>query len=125
MNKVSLLFLIFLLISNCSFNDKSKLWTKSKNIEPEKGLVIKELFKEEESISKEFNPNLKIQLNSKLINNSFINNLSNNNGRVNYEGNLKNTSRYKFATIKNFDQFEPEIIFDKENIIFLTTKEQY
>ena len=57
MNKVSLLFLIFLLISNCSFNDKSKLWTKSKNIEAEKNLVIKELFKEEESINKEFNPN--------------------------------------------------------------------
>jgi len=57
-----------------------------------------------------------------LNNNSFINNLSNNNGRVNYEGSLKNTSRYKFATIKNFDQFEPEIIFDKENIIFFDNK---
>ena len=51
-----------------------------------------------------------------------MNNLSNNNGRVNYNGNLKIISRFKFSTIDSFDQFEPEIIFDKDNIIFFDNK---
>ena len=68
------------------------------------------------------NTNLKINLNAKLIKNSFINNFDNNNGRIEYDGNLKNISKYKFSKIDNFNEFEPEIVFDKNNVIFFDNK---
>ncbi len=122
MNRAVVLFLIFLLIANCSLDNKSGIWTESKKIEVEKELIITELFKKEESLSKEFNSNVKIQLKSYLSNNSFLNNLSNNNGRVNYNGNLKSLSKFKYSTIDNFDELEPEIVFEGNNIIFFDNK---
>ena len=74
------------------------------------------------ALENEFNPGLKIHLKAKPINNSFINNFDNNNGRINYNGNLKSVSRFKFSKIDNFDQFEPEIIFSNNNVIFFDTK---
>ena len=117
-----LLYLLFL--ASCSFDKKSGFWTKTKRItEAEKiKKKIKEIFVEEKALSKELNPNLKINLSANLINNSFINNFDNNNGRVNYNGNLKNISKYKFAKITDFNEFEPEIVFDKDNIIFFDNK---
>ena len=122
MNKILGLFLVFILISNCSLDKKSSLWTESKKIETVNDLVINELFKNEEAFNKEFNSNVKIQLKSNPTKNSFVNNLNNNNGRVSYNGSLKNISRFKFSTIDNFDQIEPEILFDEDNIIFFENK---
>ena len=122
MNKILGLLLIFLLITNCSLDKKSGLWSKNSKIDIEKDLIITELFEDEKIFSEELNSNLKIKLKSNLTNNNFTNNLSNNNGRVNYNGNLKNISRYKFSSIDNFDQFEPEIVFDNNNVIFFDNK---
>ena len=122
MNRTIVLFLIILLITNCSLDNKSGIWTKSEKIKVEKKLIISELFKKEESLSKEFNSNVKIQLKSYLSNNSFLNNLSNNNGRVNYNGNLKSLSKFKYSRIDNFDELEPEIVFEGNNIIFFDNK---
>ena len=122
MNKILGLFLVFILISNCSLDKKSGLWTESKKIETLNDLVIKELFKNEEAFNKELNSNVKIQLKSNPTKNSFVNNLNNNNGRVSYNGSLKNISRFKFSTIDNFDQIEPEILFYGDNIIFFENK---
>ena len=122
MNRTIVLFLIILLITNCSLDNKSGIWTKSEKIKVEKKLIISELFKKEESLSKEFNSNVKIQLKSYLSNDSFLNNLSNNNGRVNYNGNLKSLSKFKYSTIDNFDELEPEIVFEGNNIIFFDNK---
>jgi len=121
-NKILRFFLFFLLISNCSLNSESSLWTKSKKIEAEKDLIVKELFKDEEARSKEINSNLKIKLESNFLENNFNNNLKNNSGRINYNGKLESISKYKFSKIDNFDQFEPEIIFDKNNIVFFDNK---
>ena len=122
MNRTIVLFLIILLITNCSLDNKSGIWTKSEKIKIEKKLIISELFKKEESLSKEFNSNVKIQLKSYLSNNNFLNNLSNNNGRINYNGNLKSLSKFKYSTIDNFDELEPEIVFEGNNIIFFDNK---
>ena len=83
---------------------------------------IKVLFKKEKALKKEFNSELEINLSSKLTNNSFVNNFNNNNGRINYNGDLKSISKFKFKKIENFHRFEPEIIFDKRNIIFFDNK---
>ncbi len=122
MNRTIVLFLIILLITNCSLDNKSGIWTKSEKIKVEKKLITSELFKKEKSLSKEFNSNIKIQLKSYLSNNSFLNNLSNNNGRVNYNGNLKSLSKFKYSTIDNFNELEPEIVFEGNNIIFFDNK---
>ena len=68
----------------------------------EKKKLIEVLFKDEKVQETEFNINLKINLKGKVVNNSFINNLSNNNGRTNYNGKLKSISRFKFSKIDNF-----------------------
>ncbi len=126
MNKLAnfILFLYLLFFVGCSFDKKTGFWTKTKKITEAEKIEnkIKEIFVEEKALSKEFNPNLKINLSAKLINNSFINNFDNNNGRVNYNGNLKNISKYKFSKIKDFNQFEPEIVFDNDNIILFDNK---
>ena len=80
------------------------------------------MFKEPKTLEKEFNLNVKIRLNSKSKNNSFVNNFDNNNGRVNYDGELKSVSRFKYSKIENFEQYEPDLIFDKDNIIFFDNK---
>ena len=122
MNKILGLLLILLLITNCSLDKKSGLWSNSSKIDIEKDLIITELFEDEKTFSKEFNSNVKIKLKSSLTKNNFTNNLSNNNGRVNYNGSLENISRYKYSSIDNFDQFEPEIVFDNNNVIFFDNK---
>ena len=122
MSKLLAIILLFVFLSNCSLDTKSGIWTKTKKIAEEKKLILKDLFKTEEALDTEFNPNLKINLSAKLINNSFINNFDNNNGRINYNGNLKNISRFRFSKIDNFDQFEPEIVFNNDNLIFFDNK---
>jgi outer membrane protein assembly factor BamB len=121
-DKVLKILLIFIFFTNCSLDNKSGIWTKKRKIKSETPVNIKELFKKEKALGKEFNSKLEINLSSKLINNSFINNFNNNNGRINYDGDLKSISKFKFSKIKNFYKFEPEIIFEKNNVIFFDNK---
>ena len=122
MNKVLPLFLFLFLITSCSLDQKSGIWTKPDKIENDKDFVIVELFKEEKKLDNELNSNVRIQLKSQLSKNKFSNDLSNNSGRVNYDGNLKTISKYKFSKIDNFNKFEPEMVFDQNNLIFFDNK---
>ena len=122
MNKLLTTLLSLLFIAHCSFGGQSGFWNETKKIKKEKETIIKELFKKEEPHEKEINTNLKVNLKAKLIKNSFINNFDNNNGRIDYDGNLKNISKYKFSKIDYFNEFEPEIVFDKNNVIFFDNK---
>ena len=125
MNKLTYFFIVIIL-SGCSLNKNSKFWTTSEKINKEvtKDIkVIKEsISKEEEILTKEFNTNLKIKVDGKTNLNNKISNYTNNNGRANFDGNLKNISRYKFSKIKNFYQYEPEVLFHEESIIFFNNK---
>ena len=122
MNKLSYFLIFVFLISGCSFNKNSKFWTPSKNIPKENNQSAKEVFDKEKTFDQEKNPNLKITLKEKLNNNLKSRIFFNNDGRLNYNGDLKKSSRYKFSKIKNFYQFEPEISFNKDNIIFFDNK---
>ena len=121
MNNIFRYFVLLILINNCSFDTKSRIWTDKEDIKFDKDKATKILI-EQAVLDKELNPNLKIKLTSRLIDNSFINNLTNNNGRVNYDGKLKTISKFKFSKIKNFDYYEPDLIFDKDNLIFFDNK---
>ena len=117
MSKIFKLLLIFIFITNCSFHKNSKFWNKE-TIKEEKNENITEIFKKKENLNLEINPNLKIELDSRATNSSFSNNFNNNNGRINYDGKLESLSKYKFKKIKDFYQYEPEITFNQDNIIF-------
>ena len=114
------ILLIFICLTSCSFNKNSKFWTKSEKIEKIKN--VEEIFVKEKILNREFNPNLKISLYTKAIDKSFFNNYDNNNGRINYDGDLKSISRFKFSKIDNFYQYEPIILFDNSNVIFFDNK---
>ena len=123
MSNFLVFFLIIIFTANCSLDKKTGIWTKKeKIIKEEKKPEIREVFKENKALELELNKNLKIKLKAKLIKNSFINNFDNNNGRINYNGNLENISKFKFSKIDNFDQYEPEIVFDRDNVIFFDNK---
>ena len=117
MNKFLLLSFILLLLNACSFDTKSGIWTEKKDLVLE-NTKSTQVFAKEEILEKEFNTNLELTLESKIINNSFANSLTNNIGRINYDGELKKISKYKFSKIDNFEYYEPELIFDNNNIIF-------
>ncbi|MDC0150959.1 PQQ-like beta-propeller repeat protein [Candidatus Pelagibacter sp.] len=122
MNKILYLFIILIIVSGCSFNKNSKFWTNSKKINNEKNVDYEEVFPINESLKKEFNSDLKIKLSSRVFKNSSYNDYSNNIGRLDFDGSLKKSSRYKFSKIKKFDQYQPEISFQKDNVIFFDNK---
>ena len=84
--------------------------------------VIKHTKQKKKKLIKEFNRNLKISLYSKAINKSFVNNYDNNNGRINFNGDLKSISKYKFSKIKDFYRYDPKISFYNNDIIFFDNK---
>ena len=122
MKNILKLFILIIFISSCSFNTNSSLWTKKKEIKKDNILNTKQIIKKQKILENELNNTLKINLSNLKIENSYLKNFTNNNGRSNYEGNLKSSSRYKFSKIQNFDQYEPEIAIDKNNIIFFDNK---
>jgi outer membrane protein assembly factor BamB len=120
-SKILKIILIFIFLTSCSFNKSSKYWT-NKKISKEKNEKIIETFKKEEVLNLELNPSLKISFYSKAINKSFLNNNDNNNGRINFDGNLENISKFKFSKIVNFYKYNPEILFINNDIIFFDNK---
>ena len=122
MNKIISFIIFFIIITSCSFNQNSKFWSASQNIPEEKDSNFKEIFVTEESLEKELNSNLKIKLNNKVNNDLTVRNYFNNDGRLDYDGELKKSSRYKFSKIKNFYQYEPTVSFNKKNLIFFDDK---
>ena len=125
MNKILVFFFIFFFITSCSLDKKTGLWTQDEKTELKKIKVkksdLKELFLKESGFTKEFNPDLKIKFSFKPKNN-YLNTTDNNDGFVNYNGNLKKVSKYKFKKIEKFNYYELDLIFDKENIIFFDNK---
>ena len=123
MIKILFLFLFLFLLSGCSFNKNSKFWTNTEIVKNKKEKTnYQEIFPEEEALKKEFNSSLRIRLKSKTTNRTNINNYFNNNSRLNFDGELRKTSRYKFSKIKNFYQQQPEIAFHNNDVIFFDNK---
>ena len=122
MNKLNLFFIFAILITGCSFNKNSKFWTESKNIIEYNETNFKEIFDNDNTLSQELNHNLIIRLDGNIDNDFSVRNYFNNDGRLNYDGLLKKSSRFRYSKIKNFNQFEPTIVFDKKNIIFFDKK---
>ena len=114
-----LYIIFFLILTACSFDTRSGIWTQEKKINQ---LVKKttKLFDNKILDEKEFNQNLNIKLSNNYLN---INKVNGNNGGISdLKLNFDKISKYKFSKIKYFDLFEPEIIFYKDNLIFFDNK---
>ena len=122
MNKIIIFLISIILITGCSLNKNSKFWTAAKNIPEEQKSNYKEIFAKEEKLREELNASFAINLGNIINNDIKIRDHFNNDGRLNYDGLLKKSSRYKFSKIKKFYQFEPVLSFDKKNIIFFDNK---
>ena len=122
MNKILILILFFILVSNCSLNKGSGVWSKDDKKVVKNEPIAQELFKDDKNFIEDYNLNIKIRLDSKPLKNSFINYLTNNEERIDYDGTLKRILKYKFSKIDNFNRFEPDIVFNKKNLIFFDNK---
>ena len=81
------------------------------------------IFEKSKPITKELNPNLKIKLTKLIKGEVFLGNNTNNTGNINFETNFSKTSNYKFASIKEFDFNQPDLIFtEDESIVFFDGK---
>ena len=113
MNKY--LYIFFVLILGCSLNSNSSFWTESKKIKTDQ-VITKLLFEDIKPNEKEFNPNLKVNLPKKNLQD--INYNFNNDGFTNDKIIGNNFSKFRFSKIDNFSGFEPEILVDKQNLFF-------
>tara|TARA_B100000900_G_scaffold321965_1_gene281287 strand:- start:621 stop:1925 length:1305 start_codon:yes stop_codon:yes gene_type:complete len=116
------IFFFIILLTSCSLNPNSSLWTKDKKINIEDARNIKDITKKESILQREINPNIKINFSNAKKINSFQKQLTNNDGFTNYNGDLKKISKFKYSKIDNFNQYEPTISAEKNNIIFFDNK---
>tara|TARA_B100000287_G_scaffold290211_1_gene273558 strand:+ start:1743 stop:3050 length:1308 start_codon:yes stop_codon:yes gene_type:complete len=122
-NKLFYLLVIFLFLSSCSLDTKSGLWTKTEKLDSEKKNLEVKIFEENEIYERELNIDLKIKLRNDFKKNSFINNLGNNNGVVNFDGSIDKIKKFKFTKIDQFDNYQPELLITKNNnLIFFDDK---
>jgi len=121
-NKIIIFLICIFFTASCSFNKNSKFWTASQNIPEENNPNYQEIFVEEEALNKELNANVPINLGNFFNKDPKVRDYFNNDGRLNFDGVLKKSSRYKFSKIKNFYQFEPKISFNNKNLIFFDNK---
>ena len=80
------------------------------------------LFISEKPINDELNSKLQINLENSFINSKRKNNLDNNAGRHDFDGELTKKLNYKFSKISNFHQNEPKPIFFENDLIFFNKK---
>ena len=121
MNKIFQLLLIIIFSSGCSLNKNSKFWTSEtiKKIEEQK---FEKIFDDPTALSQELNTNISLNFSKSFTKNNLSKKFTNNDGRVNFDGSLNKSLKYKFSKIENFYQYEPELSFYKGNIIFFDDK---
>ena len=122
MLKNIIILISFFSFIQCSLDTKTGFWTKTKIIEENKA-NIQEIFKTNEILKKEFNSGLKIKINNRYKKKPFVNNLSNNTGYINYDGNFNNKFKFKFKKIKKFEFIHPDLMFgNDESFVFFDDK---
>ena len=102
MNKVFVILIFSIFLSNWSLNENSRIWNKKEKIENE-SKVSKKILNEKEIISTEFNPLLKLDLSKNEPNNKIFDQL-NNFGPSKYNGQINKINSYKFSKLENFNQ---------------------
>ena len=121
MNKIFQLLLVIIFFSGCSLNKSSKFWT-SETIKEIEELKFEKIFDDPRALSQELNANINLNLGKGFTKNNLSKKFTNNDGKVNFDGSLKKSSKYKFSKIENFYQSEATISFNDDDIIFFNDK---
>ena len=112
MSRIVLYFVFLLLLSSCGQSDKSVENTNTKI-----------LFEETKPIQEQLNPNIQIKLSKFVKDNTFVNNITNNNGNINFEPTFEKKKTFKFSKIKQFNSIDTEILFIQNNdLIYFDNK---
>ena len=112
MIRIVLYFVFLLLLSSCGQSDKS--------VEKANSII---LFEEIKPIQEQLNPNIQINLSKLVKDNSFVNNITNNNGNINFEPTFEKKKTFKFSRIKQFNSIDTEILFIQNNdLIYFDNK---
>jgi len=120
-NKIFQLLLVIIFFSGCSLNKSSKFWT-SETIKEIEELKFEKIFDDPRALSQELNANINLNLGKGFTKNNLSKKFTNNDGKVNFDGSLKKSSKYKFSKIENFYQSEATISFNDDDIIFFNDK---
>jgi len=119
-NKLIVISILLIFLSNCSLNKNIKIW-KGEEKKPEISKNITKAFINESNNISEFNKDLKLDL-SKIKTNNKINNNHNNFGSQSYKGKLNQIQKYKFSKIEKQNHFDYKPTFLKDGIIFFEKK---
>jgi len=101
-NKIFVILIFSIFLSNCSLNENSRIWNKKEKIENE-SKVSKKILAEKEIISTEFNPLLKLDLSKTKQNNKIFDPLNNfgsskYNGQINKINNPNENIEFNFLS---------------------------
>jgi outer membrane protein assembly factor BamB len=119
-NKISILVIFLLFLSNCSSNKNPLNW-KKEQIKIEDQQNVKKAFKEDKVVQKEFNSDLRLDLSNIVLNNKTFDN-KNNLGSQNYDGLLNKVGNYKFSKLLGFNQLNFKPTFFNNDLIFFDKK---
>ena len=120
MNRLIILLIAFFFLNNCSFNENSRIW-KDKDKEKLSKSNVKKIFEEKQSVVKEFNKILNLDLSGINTNNKFISN-QNDYGSQSYTGELKKIGSYKFSKLEELNQINLKPLFIENDIVFFDKK---
>ena len=116
---ISLIFIV--IITSCSLDEKSGLWTKRQKVVQEQMKLIK-LTVSDDILDKEFNSKLQIKFKKKGKTGenwlSSDKNLSNLVGHMNFNGEVNKSSKFKFKKVIKRKLLEPDLIITNNFVVF-------
>ena len=121
MIKITKIIIFSLCLISCSVYDTTGFWSKQKQIDKE-NLQFKKIFDEKEFQEIELNPSFLINVEFENVKKNLNIKFDNNDGYVNFNGEINNVSKFKFSKIKNFKKIEPNLILNNNNVIFFDDK---
>ena len=121
MIKITKIIIFSLCLISCSVYDTTGFWSKQKQIDKE-NLQFKKIFDEKEFQEIELNPSFLINVEFENVKKNLDIKFDNNDGYVNFNGEINNVSKFKFSKIKNFNKIEPNLILNNNNVIFFDDK---
>ncbi len=119
MTRIFILFLLPLILANCSLNENSKIWNKNKKLNIDKNTKI--IFAEKKISYNELNPNISLNLSQINIQNK-ISDDKNNFGIQKYSGEIKKIKNFRFSKFNNEIETDLKPLFLRDGIVFFDSK---
>ena len=119
MTRIFILFLLPLILANCSLNENSKIWNKNKKLNIDKNTKI--IFAEKKISYNELNPNISLNLSQIKIQNKILDD-KNNFGIQKYSGEIKKIKNFRFSKFNNEIETDLKPSFLRDGIVFFDSK---